>query len=201
MIADPKIRRRMAGCVALMESPEKGEADAAKAMLAKLESKYGPYIPESKISRGSRTASDFGDWAHKWTGVDPAGEYPTPPSDAKGIQPWQDADMADLASECARWLWLSGWYCQMEWDRWNICPDHSVGDWIKHGISNAELIQFAHQKGFGMVQLGEAADRIGQFRQAIDAPQFDVDQAKPGMRAPRKNFDPKKAPNKKGFVD
>ena len=195
MIADPKIRRRMAGCIALMESPEKGEADAARAMLAKLEAKYGPYVAESTISRGTRTASDFGHWAHKAQGFD------GPASDAKGIQPWVDADMADLASECARWLWLSGWYCELAGMVWNICPDHSYGDWIKWGISNAELIRFAHEKGFGMIQLGEAGVRIGQFRQAIDAPQFDVAKAKPGQRAPRKNFDPKKAPNKKGFVE
>ncbi len=209
MIASPTIRRRMAGCIALMENPEKGEAEAARAMLAKLEKKYGPYVAESTISRGGRTASDFGQWSHKakgfWDG--PPVHFncrSSAPSDAKGVQPWHDADMADLANECAGWLWSSGWYCEISDGggiRWNICPEAEYENWIKYGISNAELIQFAHQKGFGVVQLGESGDRLTQFNQAIAAPEFDAAKAKPGERAPRKNFDPSKAPDKKGNIN
>lgn len=197
MSIPPNIRRRMAGCVALMESPNAGEAQAAKAKLAQLESKYGKYIAQSTASRTDPFAA--------WSAPRPP-EHPNcrsgMASTSTDIVDWTDADMADLAAECARWLWLSGWYCQMDGnDRWNVCPDDAVGDWIKHGISNADLIRFAHEKGFGMAQIGEAGDRLTQYRQAISAPEFDISKAKPGERAPRKNFDPKKAPNKKGYVE
>ncbi len=192
----------MAGCVALMESPNAGEAEAAKSMLAKLEAKYGRYVAESTATRAdpfsARRSSDFGQWAHKARGFDPAGV-----SDATGLQVWEDADMADLAAECARWLWSSGWYCQAEdHHRWNVCPEEEVGNWIKYHITNADLIRFAFEKGFGIAQLGDSGDRLTQYRQAISAPEFDIS-VKPentNQRAPRKNFDPTKAPNKKGFV-